>query len=135
MLKRVASLVGVELGRQPKEMVDFIDPDGEEFRGRAHLHRRVQRGGGCGWAPSTYWAATKRTLSKWARRGAAMTLVLVKLGEDNCGGYGARTLWRAAGRAGGDVGGDQVARLVKAAGITGGDRCTKVPHHQARPGC
>jgi putative transposase len=40
--------------------------------------------------------------------------------------YGARKLWKAAGRAGHDIGRDQVARLMRAAGIEGVRRGPKV---------
>ena len=39
--------------------------------------------------------------------------------QENWGVYGARKLWHAARRAGHDVGRDQVARLMRIAGITG----------------
>jgi putative transposase len=44
---------------------------------------------------------------------------LRSLGQDNWGVYGARKLWHAARRAGHDLGRDQVARLMRLAGIAG----------------
>ncbi len=70
-------------------------------------------------APSTYYAAKTRTPSARACRDARLGPVLVKLWEDNYRVYGARKLWKAARRAGHDVGRDQVARHMRAAGISG----------------
>jgi putative transposase len=50
------------------------------------------------------------------------------LWEDNYRVYGARKLWKAARRAGLDVGRDQVARLMQTAGIEGARRTGA--HHQ-----
>lgn len=55
-----------------------------------------------------------------------MTAVLVKPREDNYRVYGARKLWKAARRAGHDIGRDQVARLMRAEGIHGVRRGKKV---------
>ena len=46
--------------------------------------------------------------------------------------YGARKLWKAARRAGHDIGRDQVARQMRAAGIAGVRRGRRVDH-QTRP--
>ena len=48
-----------------------------------------------------------------------MIPLLVALWEDNYRVYGVRKLWKAARRAGHDVGRDQVARLMGQAGIEG----------------
>ncbi len=53
--------------------------------------------------------------------------------ENNYRVYGARKLWKAAGRAGLDVGRDQVARLMRAAGIEGVRRTKKVRTTRADP--
>jgi putative transposase len=50
----------------------------------------------------------------------------VSLWEDNYRVYGARKLWKAARRAGHDVGRDQVARLMRCAGIEGAWRGKRV---------
>ena len=68
-------------------------------------------------APSTYYDAKTRAPSARARRDTVLTPVLVKLWEDNYKVYGARKLWKAARRAGHEVGRDQVARLMRTAGI------------------
>lgn len=77
-------------------------------------------------APSTYYAARTRPPSTRACRDAELTPKLVKLWEDNYRVYGARKLWKSAGRAGIDVGRDQVARLMRAAGIEGARRSKRV---------
>ncbi len=55
-----------------------------------------------------------------------MTAVLVALWEANYRVYGARKLWKAAQRAGHRIGRDQVARLMRAAGIRGATRRRRV---------
>jgi len=77
-------------------------------------------------APSTYWAAKSRRLSVRALRDAVMTPILVGLWTANRKLYGARKLWKAAQRAGYQIGRDQVARLMKAAGIQGVRRGRRV---------
>jgi putative transposase len=74
-----------------------------------------------GWpvAPSTYYAARSRPPSARATRDAVMLPILVVLWAANYRVYGARKLWKAARRAGHDIGRDQVARLMRAAGIEG----------------
>ena len=70
-------------------------------------------------APSTYYAAKSRPPSARELRDAALVSVLVALWTANFRVYGVRKLWRAAVRAGEDVGRDQVARLMRRAGIEG----------------
>jgi putative transposase len=77
-------------------------------------------------APSTYYAAKKRQPSARARRDAQMIPVVRQLWEDNYRVYGARKLWKAAHRGGYDIGRDQVARLMRAAGIAGVRRGKRV---------
>ena len=55
-----------------------------------------------------------------------MTAVLVALWAANYGVYGARKLWLAARRAGYGIGRDQVAGLMRAAGICGAARRRRV---------
>ena len=54
--------------------------------------------------------------------------------EDNYRVYGVRKLWKAARRAGHDVGRDQVALLMRAAGIEGARRGKRVRTTKADPG-
>jgi putative transposase len=75
-------------------------------------------------APSTYYAAKRRESepSARARRDAAMIQVLMVLWVANRKVYGAHKLWKAARRAGHDIGRDQVARLMRAMEIQGVSR-------------
>jgi putative transposase len=77
-------------------------------------------------APSTYYAARTRRLSARTLRDAQLRPVVRALWEDNYRVYGARKLWRAARRAGLEVGHDQVARLMRAEGIQGVRRTKRV---------
>ncbi|BCO56964.1 putative transposase for insertion sequence element IS986/IS6110 [Mycobacterium intracellulare] len=70
-------------------------------------------------APSTYYDTKTRPPSARVSRDAELQPALVALWKDNYRVYGARKLWKAARRAGHDVGRDQVARHMRAAGITG----------------
>jgi len=73
-------------------------------------------------APSTYYDAKSRSPSARALSDAALIPVLVALFVKNYSVYGRRKLTTAARRAGLDVGRDQVARLMRAAGIGGATR-------------
>jgi len=72
-------------------------------------------------ASSTYYAAKRRELEPSARavRDAVMVQVLMVLWVTNRKVYGAHKLWKAARRAGHDIGRDQVARLMRAMEIEG----------------
>lgn len=83
-------------------------------------------------APSTYYAAKARPPSVRAQRDAVLRPVLLQLWQDNFGVYGARKLWKAARRAGLDVGRDQVARLMRELDIRGVNRSKRV--RTTRPG-
>jgi putative transposase len=85
-------------------------------------------------APSTYYAAKTRAPSARSQRDAVMGPVLVQLWEDNYRVYGARKLWKTARRAGHDLGRDQVARLMRAAGIAGVRRGKRVRTTKPDPG-
>jgi putative transposase len=93
-------------------IVGFIDANRDEL-GVEPICRDLQV------APSTYYAAKCRPLSARAIRDAMLIPILVTLWKHNFKVYGVRKLWRAARRAGHDVGRDQVARLMHAAGIEG----------------
>ncbi|ADT96942.1 transposase [Mycolicibacterium gilvum Spyr1] len=84
-------------------------------------------------APSTYYDTKARAPSARAQRDAELGPALVKLWEDNYRVYGARKLWKAARRDGHDVGRDQVARLMRAAGICGARRGKRVRTTTADP--
>lgn len=79
-------------------------------------------------APSTYYAAKKREAEPSARtvRDAVMVQLLMALWVANRKVYGADKLWKAARRAGHDIGRDQTARLMRQAGMAGITRRRKV---------
>jgi putative transposase len=85
-------------------------------------------------APSTYYATKARRPSARAHRDALMAPILRQLWEDNYRVYGARKLWKAARRAGHDIGRDQVARLRRAGGIAGVRRGKRVRTTKPEPG-
>ncbi len=73
-------------------------------------------------APSTYYERRRRPVTDAELEEAYLANALVTLHVENWGVYGARKLWKAARRAGLDVGRDQVARLMGIAGIRGAVR-------------
>jgi putative transposase len=101
-------------------MVDYIDRHRDEF-GVESICRVLRI------APSTYYAAKARELAPSARaiRDAVMVQVLMVLWVANRKVYGAHKLWKAARRAGHDVGRDQVARLMRQLAIEGVSRQRK----------
>ncbi|QHP89444.1 IS3 family transposase [Mycolicibacterium monacense] len=124
ILKRAAKFLRGGARPPTQEIVDFIDGNREEFGVEPIC--TVLRSAGVSMAPSTYYAAKSRGLSRRAQRDAVLGPALVGLWEDNYCVYGAHKLWRAAQRAGHDVGRDQVARLMRAAGIEGVRRGKRV---------
>ncbi|NNN14536.1 MAG: IS3 family transposase [Acidimicrobiaceae bacterium] len=78
--------------------------------------------------PSTYYANKRREREPSARelRDAVMLQVLFALWMTNRKVYWAHKLWKAARRAGHDIGRDQVARLMRVAGIHGVTRRCRV---------
>ena len=98
--------------------VRYIDEHRSEF-GVEPICRELQV------APSTYYAAKTRPASARSQRDAVLVPILVALWTTNRKVYGARKLWKAARRAGHDLGRDQVARLMRAAGIEGWRKAKK----------
>ena len=98
-------------------MVAYIDGHRGEF-GVEPICRALQV------APSTYYAAKARELSPSQRavRDAVMAQVLMVLWVANRKVYGAHKLWKAARRAGHDIGRDQTARIMRQLGIVGVSR-------------
>lgn len=84
-------------------------------------------------APSTNHAAKYRASSARAVSDAMLTPELETIREANSRVYGARKLWKAARRAGIDIGRDQTARLVRASGIEGATRTKRVKTTRADP--
>ena len=101
-------------------IVEFIDANRDEL-GVEPICRVLQV------APSTYYAAKKREVAPSPRavRDAVMMQVLMALWVANRKVYGAHKLWKAAGRAGHDIGRDQVARLMRELSIEGVSRSRK----------
>lgn len=102
------------------ELVGFVDEHRAEF-GVEPICRTLQV------APSSYYAAKKREVAPSARavRDAAMMQILMALWVLNRKVYGAHKLWKAAQRAGHEIGRDQVARLMRELGIEGVSRRRK----------
>ena len=108
-------------------IVDYVDGHRDEF-GVESICRVLQI------APSTYYAARRRRVvpSDRAVRDAVMVQVLMVLWVANKKVYGAHKLWKAARRAGHDIGRDQTARLMRAMEIKGVSRRRK-PVFTTRP--
>ena len=100
-------------------MVKFIDDNRDDF-GVEPICTTLQV------APSTYYDNKKRPLSARAVRDAMMIPILLALFVANRRLYGAHKLWKAAGRAGHDIGRDQTARLMRQMGIRGVSRRRRV---------
>lgn len=77
-------------------------------------------------APSTYYSVVHRRISARAQRDAVLIEELKRLHTKNFAVYGARKMWKTMRRAGHDIGRDQVARLMKQAGLYGVRRTKKV---------
>jgi len=106
--------------------VAFIDEHRDEF-GVEPICNALQV------APSTYYATKTRPLSARAMRDAVLLPILLALWVTNRKVYGAHKLWKAARRAGHDIGRDQVARLMKALGIEGVTRQRRVRTTRSDP--
>ena len=100
-------------------IVDYIDANREEF-GVEPICKVLQV------APSTYYSAKERPPSPRAVRDAVLLPILLALWQTNYSVYGAHKLWKAARRAGHDIGRDQVARLMRELGIRGSRRSRRV---------
>jgi len=100
--------------------VAFVDEHRDEF-GVEFICRHLQV------APSTYYAAKQRQVVPSARsqRDAVMMQILLALWVTNRKLYGAHKLWKAARRAGHEIGRDQVARLMRELEIRGVSRMRK----------
>jgi putative transposase len=105
-------------------IVDFVDANRDEL-GVEPICKELQV------APSTYYANKSRPPSARALRDAYLIPVLTALWTTNFKVYGVRKLWRAALREGEDLGRDQVARLMRRAGIEGLKKAKN--HRTTRP--
>lgn len=100
-------------------MVDFIDENRDEY-GVGPICDVLPI------ASSTYYDNKTRPLSARAIRDAMLLPILLALFHANYKVYGARKLWKAARRAGYDIGRDQTARLMRVLGIQGVRRGRRV---------
>ena len=100
-------------------IVEFIDDNRDEL-GVEPICETLQV------APSTYYSAKSRPPSARAIRDAVMMPILLALWIANRKVYGAHKLWKAARRAGYNIGRDQTARLMRELGIRGVKRARRV---------
>lgn len=98
-------------------IVDYIDEYRDEFGVEPIC--RVLTEAGAKIAPSTYYARKSRPPSARAIADAVWMPILMALWVANKKVYGAHKLWKAAQRAGHEIGRDQVARLMRAMEIEG----------------
>lgn len=84
-------------------------------------------------APSTYYAFKKRAPSKRSRSDVRLLEVIARVHRVNFACYGVRKMWHALRHEGETVGRDQVARLMRAAGLRGLRRQRKVRTTTADP--
>lgn len=110
-----------------QQVVDFIDDNRGEFGVEPTI--TVLRSAGLQVALSAYYGVP----SARAQRDAVLGPALCQLWKDNYCVYGARKFWKAARRGGYDVGRDQLARLMRAAGIEGVRRGKQVRNTKADP--
>jgi putative transposase len=108
-------------------MVEFIDTNREMF-GVEPICKALQ------FAPSTYYSAKTRPMSARAVRDVVMMQVLMVLWVTNRKVYGAHKLWKAARRAGHEIGRDQVARLMRQGDMRGTTRRRRVFTTRQDPG-
>jgi putative transposase len=95
----------------------FIDANREQFGVEPIC--RVLTEHACPIAPSTFYAAKQRPPSARAVRDVTMTAIMLTIFTKNYSVYGAHKLWKVMRRAGHEIGRDQVARLMRQAGIRG----------------
>ncbi|WP_235020254.1 IS3 family transposase [Ruania rhizosphaerae] len=125
ILRRAASFFGGGARPPLEEIVAFVEANKDDVvagrrLGVEPICKVLQM------APSTYYAARNRPPSARALQDADLGPALRQLWEENYRVYGARKLWKAARRAGYDVGRDQVARLMRVEGIAGVVRTKRV---------
>ena len=101
-------------------IVAFIDAYKQEFGVEPIC--RVLRDHNLPIAPSTYYAFKKRPASARAVSDERLVEVVKDVHRDNFGVYGSRKMWHALKRKGEQIGRDQVARLMRLAGVRGVSR-------------
>jgi putative transposase len=85
-------------------------------------------------APSTYYANKRRAPCARQRRDHLNLKMVQDLHRENYGAYGVRKLWHAMRHERSTVGRDQVARLMRLAGLRGHVRRQRVRTTIATPG-
>ncbi|WP_413543106.1 IS3 family transposase [Citricoccus nitrophenolicus] len=137
ILKRAAKFLRGGARPPTQEVVAFIDAHRYEAVDGRKLGVEpicvVLRQAGLQVAPSTYYAAKSRQPSERAKRDAVMAPVVRQLWEENYRVYGARKIWKAAQRAGHEIGRDQVARLMRVEEIEGVRRAKTVRTTRPNP--
>ena len=77
-------------------------------------------------APSSYYAAKRRSPSARSRSDERLTAVVRQVFHANYSCYGVRKMWRAMRRLQPGIGRDQVARLMRLAGVRGRSRSKRI---------
>jgi putative transposase len=85
-------------------------------------------------APSTYYAAKVRPPSARKRSDERLLEVVKRVHRENFSVYGVRKVWHALRREGHVIGRDQVARLMRIAGVRGQSRRKRVRRTVPSPG-
>ena len=100
-------------------MIPFIDSH-RETHGVEPICRTLQV------APSSYYAAKHRPPSARTVNDATLADVIGRVHRAHFGVYGIRKVWKTLGRLGIDAGRDQVARIMRAVGLTGATRTKRI---------
>jgi len=137
--RKAYTALRADFNRPPTaQVVDFVDANRDDVVDGSRLGVepifKVLREAGLQVAPSSYYAAKARSVSPRSQRDVVLGPALRRLWQDNYSVYGARKLWKAARRAGHDVGRDQVARLMRLEGIEGARRTKRVRTTRSEPG-
>ena len=99
-------------------MIAFIDMHREQFGVEAIC--RILGATECGFITSRGYRASKtRPASARSLRDEMLVEELKRIHQENYSVYGVRKMWHAMRHAGWDVGRDQVARLMRIAGLQG----------------
>ena len=85
-------------------------------------------------APSTYYAAKNRPRSARQQSDERLLEIILRVHRENFGVYGVRKVWHALQQEGLAVGRDQVARLMRRAGLKGQTRQKKIRTTFQTPG-
>jgi len=85
-------------------------------------------------APSTYYAAKNRQASARTQSDERLLEIIKRIHRENFGVYGVRKVWHALQYEGFRVGRDQVARLMRLAGLKGRTRQKKIRTTFQAPG-